>query len=124
MVSAVRKTSPGPQSSWAPAAFSREMRSTVSRGERPWGTVSFPCGTRTSKPETPICRSSSCRRGDWEQRTSFAMPAPPQMPVEPKPPRSGPPRLSTRVNLSAGWFSTMRNWQIRAPLGMVTSRVA
>ena len=34
------------------------------------------------------------------------------------------PRSSTFRNCRAGWFSTMRNWQIRAPLGMVTSLVA
>ena len=73
MVSAVMTISSAVHRAEAASDFSREMYSTVSRGERPAGYVSSVRGTRTSKSVMPMRRSSSCRRGEPEASTIFAM---------------------------------------------------
>lgn len=45
-------------------------------------------------------------------------------PVDPNPPRSALPRLSTRSSSRAGWDSITRNWQMREPLGISVILVA
>ena len=75
-----------------------------------------------SKSVMPMRWSSSCRRGEPEASTIFAMAAPSLSGGAEAAPVGTVQML--HFGEGRGWFFMMRNWQIRAFFSMVTSRVA